>query len=61
MDFCQNEQQSRCQNGRTEMTQVSEIVGAGERNRTVVISLEGCCSTIELHPRSDRSLCALYN
>ena len=26
-------------------------VGAGERNRTVVISLEGCCSTIELHPR----------
>jgi hypothetical protein len=26
--------------------------GAGERNRTVVISLEGCCSTIELHPRT---------
>ena len=26
--------------------------GAGERNRTVVISLEGCCSTIELHPRN---------
>src|SRR6185437_8202211 len=26
--------------------------GAGERNRTVVISLEGCCSTIELHPQS---------
>ena len=25
--------------------------GAGERNRTVVISLEGCCSTIELHPQ----------
>jgi hypothetical protein len=27
-------------------------VGAGEGNRTLVISLEGCCSTIELHPRS---------
>src|SRR5579872_183380 len=28
-------------------------VGAGEGNRTLVISLEGCCSTIELHPHSD--------
>src|SRR6516164_11568288 len=28
-----------------------EIVGAGEGNRTLVISLEGFCSTIELHPR----------
>ena len=26
-------------------------LGAGERNRTVVISLEGFCSTIELHPQ----------
>src|SRR6266446_10484958 len=26
--------------------------GAGEGNRTLVISLEGFCSTIELHPRS---------
>ena len=26
-------------------------VGAGEGNRTLVISLEGFCSTIELHPR----------
>lgn len=34
--------------------QVIEKVGAGERNRTVVISLEGCCSTIELHPRNCR-------
>ena len=33
------------------MSQVLEKAGAGERNRTVVISLEGCCSTIELHPR----------
>src|SRR4029078_7906821 len=24
--------------------------GAGEGNRTLVISLEGCCSTIEIHP-----------
>ena len=30
-------------------------VGAGERNRTVVISLEGCCSTIELHPQLPRT------
>ena len=29
----------------------TETVGAGEGNRTLVISLEGCCSTIELHPR----------
>src|SRR5262249_18621788 len=28
-----------------------ETIGAGEGNRTLVISLEGCCSTIELHPR----------
>ena len=28
------------------------IFGAGERNRTAVLSLEGCCSTIELHPRA---------
>src|SRR5687767_8915022 len=26
------------------------IVGAGEGNRTLVVSLEGFCSTIELHP-----------
>jgi hypothetical protein len=26
-------------------------LGAGEGNRTLVFSLEGCCSTIELHPR----------
>src|SRR4051794_17983214 len=25
--------------------------GAGEGNRTLVFSLEGCCSSIELHPR----------
>jgi hypothetical protein len=33
------------------MAQVIEKIGAGEGNRTLVISLEGCCSTIELHPR----------
>src|SRR5262249_58508429 len=31
--------------------------GAGEGNRTLVISLEGCCSTIELHPRTQSSTC----
>src|SRR5262245_28377317 len=34
----------------------SGIIGAGEGNRTLVFSLEGCCSTIELHPRSRRQL-----
>jgi hypothetical protein len=28
--------------------------GAGEGNRTLVVSLEGFCSTIELHPRLSR-------
>jgi hypothetical protein len=31
-----------------------EKTGAGEGNRTLVISLEGCCSTIELHPHRER-------
>ena len=43
--------QHPCQNEITTMTQVIEKIGAGEGNRTLVISLEGCCSTIELHPR----------
>jgi hypothetical protein len=34
------------------MPQVFEKNGAGEGNRTLVISLEGFCSTIELHPRA---------
>jgi hypothetical protein len=33
------------------MAQTIEKIGAGEGNRTLVISLEGFCSTIELHPR----------
>jgi hypothetical protein len=49
--ICQNEQQPACQNDRPTMNQVIENIGAGEGNRTLVISLEGCCSTIELHPR----------
>ena len=32
--------------------------GAGEGNRTLVVSLEGFCSTIELHPPSDLCLTA---
>ncbi|CAG9209858.1 hypothetical protein BCAR13_1910001 [Paraburkholderia caribensis] len=27
------------------------LAGAGEGNRTLVVSLEGFCSTIELHPQ----------
>ena len=30
--------------------------GAGEGNRTLIISLEGCCSTIELRPHSILSI-----
>src|SRR5262245_30160032 len=33
------------------------MIGAGEGNRTLVISLEGCCSTIELHPRTRSPTC----
>ena len=29
---------------------ILSINGAGDGNRTHVFSLEGCCSTIELHP-----------
>ena len=43
--------QQSCQNEIAQATQVLENIGAGEGNRTLVISLEGCCSTIELHPR----------
>ena len=31
-------------------------LGAGEGNRTLVFSLEGCGSTIELHPQSGLSV-----
>ena len=37
------------------MPEAIENIGAGEGNRTLVFSLEGCCSTIELHPRTGRS------
>ena len=39
-----------------ECWEVIRFCGAGEGNRTLVISLEGFCSTIELHPPSNRSL-----
>src|SRR3954454_18575461 len=51
LDRCQNEQQHSSQNGGAPMTQAIEKIGAGRGNRTLVFSLEGCCSTIELHPR----------
>ena len=34
----------------------SSVLGAGEGNRTLVVSLEGFCSTIELHPRSAKPI-----
>ena len=33
--------------------------GAGEGNRTLVVSLEGFCSTIELHPQHQTLECLL--
>ena len=45
-----------CQNEIRPSRQVFEKAGAGEGNRTLVFSLEGCCSTIELHPRALREL-----
>src|ERR1700728_164967 len=44
-----------CQNRAVRMTKRLKI-GAGEGNRTLVFSLEGCCSTIELHPRATDQL-----
>jgi hypothetical protein len=38
------------------MREVPKNIGAGEGNRTLVFSLEGCCSTIELHPRTPDQL-----
>src|SRR5258706_13991786 len=43
---------SRCLQRCLDFPQIRLSVGAGEGNRTLVISLEGCCSTIELHPRT---------
>ena len=37
-----------------------QTIGAGEGNRTLVISLEGCCSTIELHPPISTSFSAHF-
>jgi hypothetical protein len=50
-DTCPNDQQHQRPNEELIVPQVIEIIGAGEGNRTLVFSLEGCCSTIELHPR----------
>ena len=35
----------------TELSRLFEIDGAGEGSRTLVCNLEGCRSTVELHPR----------
>src|SRR5437764_11129578 len=40
----------------SETAQMPTGAGAGEGNRTLVFSLEGCCSTIELHPRASDQL-----
>src|SRR5574338_473767 len=35
-------------------------IGAGEGNRTLVVSLEGFCSTIELHPLAPERTCRCH-
>jgi hypothetical protein len=55
-DSCPNEHHPACPNGELRMREVPEKFGAGEGNRTLVFSLEGCCSTIELHPRATDQL-----
>src|SRR6185369_8450320 len=37
----------------------SSQIGAGEGNRTLVVSLEGFCSTIELHPPARKRWCQM--
>src|SRR5579859_5765557 len=34
---------------------ITTNIGAGEGNRTLVVSLEGFCSTIELHPQTNKN------
>ena len=34
------------------LSYMGELFGAGEGNRTLTVSLEGFCSTIELHPQT---------
>jgi hypothetical protein len=41
-----DERRPACQNGGPDMTQVLEKVGAGEENRTLVISLEGFAKSV---------------
>src|SRR5262249_32217187 len=48
-----------CQNGARARAQPIENIGAGEGNRTLVITLKGCCSTIELHPQRQSGVWAL--
>ena len=39
------------------LTSLPYLPGAGEGNRTLVVSLEGFCSTIELHPHCFNKNC----
>ena len=50
-DLGPNEAAAAWNRGPNDITEVLDFIGAGEGNRTLVFSLEGCCSTIELHPR----------
>jgi hypothetical protein len=54
--ICQNEQHPACQNEIGQMTQVPENIGAGEGNRTLVISLEVCCGCCAGERRSQQEL-----
>ena len=54
-DNCQNKQQAACQNANMTMPQVLEKIGAGEGNRTLVISLEGARARRSFKAYSDNS------
>ena len=51
MNVCRNESAGPVGMEINESKKSLKSFGAGEGNRTLVFSLEGCCSTIELHPR----------
>ena len=38
------------------LAEVIEMIGAGSRDRTGILSLEGCCTTIVLYPRRGASV-----
>jgi hypothetical protein len=53
--FCPNELQPSCPNGELRMLQVLDFIGAGEGNRTLLFSLEGCRRLNTVNAHSDKT------